>query len=75
MAAMLAWLRAAILRFAMKPIDPFGIARVGIGEHLDCDVAVQLRVMRAIDLAHATRADEGEDLVDAKADAGRKAHW
>jgi hypothetical protein len=38
-------------------------------------VAIQLRVVRAIHLAHPSGADEGKDLVNAEADAGREAHW
>jgi hypothetical protein len=37
------------------------------GEHLQRDVAMQLRVMRAIDLAHATRSDPFVDRLGAYA--------
>jgi hypothetical protein len=59
----------------MKAGDPFGISRIGVWEHFDGDVPIQLRVVRAIHLTHPSGADEGEDLVNAKANAGREAHW
>ena len=39
-------------------------------QHLDRDVAIQLRVSRAIDGAHAALAERGEDLEGAEARAG-----
>ena len=39
-------------------------------KHLDRDLALQLRVARAIDLAHATGAEWGQDFVRAEARAG-----
>ena len=58
------------LRFAREPREPFGVAREDIGQHLDRDVAIQLRIARAIDLAHAAGAQGGEDLIRAEAKAG-----
>ena len=40
------------------------------GEDLDRDVPVELRVPRAVDLAHPARAEGREDLIGAKARAG-----
>ena len=41
------------LRLAREPREPLGIAREELGQHLDGDVAIELRVARAIHLAHA----------------------
>jgi hypothetical protein len=44
------------------------------GNDLQCDVAIQLRVARPIDLTHAASAKGGEDLVRADTDANLKEH-
>ena len=62
------------LRFAGEPCEPFGVAREDIGQHLDGDVAIELRVSRAIDLTHAAGAEGHEDLIRAEAGAGSKCH-
>ena len=43
-------------------------------QHLDRDVALEARVARAVDLAHAAGAERRQDLVRAEAVAGREAH-
>ena len=58
------------LRFAREPRQPFGISGERVRQDLERDVAIQLRVARAIHLAHAARADERNDFVDAEAGAG-----
>ena len=45
------------LGFAYEPREPFGVAHEEIGQDLDRDVALELRVRGAIDLAHAARAE------------------
>ena len=40
-------------------------------QDLDRDLAAQARVAGAVDLAHAARAEGGEDLVGPEAGAGR----
>ena len=50
------------------------IAGEGFGQDLERDVAIQLRVARAIHLAHAARAERGKDFVRAEAGAGSKGH-
>ena len=62
--------RGERLRFAREPRQPIRIAGERIGQDLQRDVAIELRVARAIDLAHAPGADDGEDLVRAEACAG-----
>ena len=39
-----------------------------LGQHLQGDVAMQFRVARAVDLAHAARPERGDDLVGARRD-------
>ena len=60
------------LRFALETRQAIGITGEGIGQDLERDVALQLRVLRAIDLAHPAGADLGGDLVDAEAGAWGK---
>ena len=50
-------------RLALETREPFRIPRKQIGKHFDRYLATQLRVARAIDLAHPARADGGHDFV------------
>ena len=43
-----------------------------VGQDLDGDVAIEPRVPRLIDLAHAAGAEGGDDLVRAEASAGNE---
>ena len=43
-------------------------------QHFDCDRAIESRVARAIDLAHAAGAEQRDDLVRAEASAWRQRH-
>ena len=45
------------LRFALEAREPIGIVANDVGQDLDRDVAFQLRVARAIHLAHAAGAE------------------
>ena len=58
------------LRFALEPREPLGIARERVGQDLDRDVAIELRIAGAIHLAHAPGAKGGQDFVGAEAGAG-----
>ena len=59
------------LRFAREPREPVGVAGDReSGRTLDRDLAIQLRVARAIDLAHPADADAGDDFIDAETGAG-----
>ncbi len=51
--------------------SPIGIIRHRGEQHFDRDVAIQLRVVGAIHLAHAACAKRGEDLIGAKPRACR----
>jgi hypothetical protein len=50
-------------RLALEAGAHFRRGRQVRGEHLDRDVTAQPRVVRAIDFAHATRAQRSEDSV------------
>ena len=58
------------LGFAREPGEPVGVAREEIGQDFDRDVAIELRIARAIHLAHAPGPEGGKDFVRAKACAG-----
>ena len=58
------------LRFAREPREPIGVAGERVGQDLQRDVAIELRIARAEDLAHSARADAGDDFVDAETRAG-----
>ena len=55
------------LRFALEPRQTLGIRHECRGQHLDRDVALELRIGRAIDLAHPARAQLSGDFVRAEA--------
>ena len=49
--------RGEHLRFAAEPREAIGIVGDGRQQHFDRDVAIQLRIARAIHLAHPARAE------------------
>ena len=51
-----------------------GVRQEGVGEHLDCNVAPESRVPRAIDLPHSSGAERREDLVGTEAGADSEGH-
>jgi serine/threonine protein kinase len=51
---------------AREAHQPIGIARKGLGQNLECDVAVELGITRAIHLTHSAGAKFGYDLVRPK---------
>jgi hypothetical protein len=53
-------------RLALEPREPIRIGRETRRQHFDRDVAAQLRVARAVDLAHAARTDEGDNPIGAE---------
>ena len=55
------------LRLALESRQPFRIPGHRFRENLDGDIAVQLRVPRPVDLAHASRAERRQDFVGAEA--------
>ena len=65
------------LRFALEPGDPIRIGGEGVGQDLQSDIAAELGVGGAIDLAHPALPDEGGDFVvpDAVADVESHLSW
>ena len=57
-----------------EPAQPFVISRIGGRQDLDGDLASELRVARAVDLAHASGSEERGDLVGSELAAGRALH-
>ncbi len=50
-------------RFALKPLDRFGVGVGLVRKELDRDLSAKPRVFRFVDDAHAAGAEAGEDLV------------
>ena len=72
---MFGWVEAGEdLRFPLEPGEAIRISGEGVRQDLQRDVAAQLRVGGAIDLAHAAFADEGGDVVVAEAGADGQGH-
>ena len=58
------------LRFTVKTREAFGIGGDALGQNLDCQVAIELRVPSSIHLAHLARTNGAEKFVRAEAGAG-----
>ena len=58
------------LGFTLEAREPISIVRERLGQDLDRDVTIQLRVAGPEDLPHAACADAGDNFVDAEAGAG-----
>ena len=67
--------RGEHFRFALESREPIASAATTAGRTLDRDLALQLRVGRAIDLAHAARADLRGDFVGPRRVPGVSAKW
>ena len=61
-------------RLALEPGAHFGRRGLVLRQHLDRHVATESRVVRAIHLAHAARAERGDDLIGAEPSAGEEHH-
>src|SRR5437773_2218004 len=59
------------LRFAPEPRNTVAIQRERFRQYFQGDVAIERRVSRAIDLAHAARAEWPGDFVRSKPSPGR----
>ena len=57
-------------RLQLESAQPVGVGGDVLRQHLDRDVAPEPGVARAIDLAHPSRPEGGDDLVGADAGAG-----
>ena len=51
------------LGLALEAGQPVGVGGHALGQDLDGDLAIELRIPRAVDLAHAAGAEGREDLV------------
>ena len=72
---MFGWLsEASTCASRLKRASRSGSQREELGQDLQRDVAIELRVARAIDLAHAACAEGRDDLVGAEARAGGQRH-
>ncbi len=60
------------LRFTTKSREAIGIVGDGGQQHLDRDVAIQLRVVGAIDLAHAADTKQADDFIWTESRAGNE---
>src|SRR5438552_3841031 len=63
------------LGFAAESCETLGVVCERLGENLQRDVAPELRVMRAIHLAHAARAKERDDFVSAESGPDSDRHY
>jgi hypothetical protein len=55
--------RGEHLRFALETRHALGVCGEALRQDFERDVATQLRVARPIHLAHAARAERGENLI------------
>jgi hypothetical protein len=62
------------LRLALEASEAIGVTRERVRDDLQCNVALEPRVARPIDLAHATGAERRVDDVGADAGTWRQAH-
>ncbi len=62
------------LRLPREPGEPLWVSREGVGEDLQRDLPVELRVGGLPDLPHPALAQEGGDVVVAEAGAGGQGH-
>ena len=59
----------------LEAFQAIGVLRERGGQHLDRDFAAEARVLRAVDLPHASRTELGEDLVGTEPRAGGERHF
>ena len=52
--------------FPSEARQTVGVSREGIGKNLQRNIAIQFRVAGAVDLTHATSAEQGQNLVGAE---------
>ena len=62
------------LGFALEACETIGVGGQRVRQHLDRNRASELRVAGPVDLAHATRAQERQDLVRAESCADGDGH-
>ena len=62
------------LRLALEPRETIGVARECLGQHLQRDVAIELRVARTPHLAHAAGTEQCDDFITTKNTTGGYRH-
>ena len=62
------------LRLVTKTLLPLGVGRQSGRQHLDRDVAIEARVVGAVDRAHAAAADDALDSVVSELLSGCQFH-
>ena len=60
--------------FTLESLPPLRVSRHIRRQNFDGDLPVELRVTRAVDFAHATRTERGENLVISQTMASAKSH-
>ena len=66
--------RCQKLCFPAEAREPLAVVCEGRWQNLQRDVAIELRVAGAVDLAHAARANQRDDLIRAETGTGRERH-
>jgi len=66
--------RGQELRLAMEARDAVGFVREALRDDLQGDIASELRIARAIDLAHSAGAKRSRNLVETKPGTGGERH-
>ncbi len=61
--------------FLLKPPDAFRIVRRISGQYFHGDIALQTRIVRAINFAHASCSYGRDDLVGTKTSGRRNRHY
>ena len=62
------------LRFTLEARQPHGVVDDRVGQPLDRDLAIERRVARPVDFAHAAFADQRQHDVSAEARACGEGH-
>ncbi len=62
------------VRLALEARERVGVLRERFRKHFDRDIAMELRVLRAVNLSHPPGTQGGEDLVGTEFRTGRKRH-
>jgi hypothetical protein len=62
------------LCFALEPGNPIAVGGKHIREDFDRDVAVELRIPRAVDLAHSAGTERRDDLINTEPRAWCQRH-
>jgi hypothetical protein len=61
-------------RFAREALASIGVGRCDVGEHFECDLALQSRIACPIDLAHPAGAKQRHDFVRTELSARAQRH-